>query len=147
MASLLILALCVPLLSYNVLAIQHSGEIYSVNVTLVHQQVLPLIQDKSTVLTVELVHADFNFYKDVVIIPIAEPWVLESFLRLHLANITALMNWLSSNRISYIFVDRDLMSGNQDVFGLFDQLSSSCRSFSQCNPLFDDGRFALLQIG
>ena len=144
--SLAIIALCISLSSYNVLVNKYSAELYPADARLVDEQILPLIQDRTTVLTIELVHADFNFYKDVVIIPMAQPWVLESFLRLHLANTTNLVTWLTSNGISYMFLDRSLTSGNQDVFGLFDQLSTSCRAFSQCSPLFDDGRFVLLQI-
>src|SRR6266699_4106796 len=108
---------------------------------------LPLIQDRSIVLTLELVHVDFNFYKDVVVVPMAQPWVLESFLRLQLSNVTSLLTWMSTNRISYLFVDQALTYGNQDAFGLFDQLSTSCSAYSQCNPLDNYGRFVLVKIG
>jgi hypothetical protein len=144
--SLLIIALCIPVFSYNVLANKYPAELYPADTVFVQQQILPLIQNRATVLTIELVHATFNFYKDVVIIPMAQPWVLESFLRLHLANTTDLVTWLTSNGIGYVFLDRGLTSGNQDVFGLFDQLSTSCKAFSRCSSLFDDGRFVLLQI-
>jgi hypothetical protein len=144
--SLLMIALCIPVLSYNVLAAQHSAEIYPSEAQLVDQKVLPLIPAGSSVVTVELVHADFNFYKDVIVIPMAYPLVLESFLRLQLANVSALVNWLSSNRIAYVFVDRNLTLGNSAVFGLFDQLTTSCTSYSQCTPLYSDGRFVLVQI-
>jgi hypothetical protein len=142
---LLILVLCVPIFSYNILSTQHSAEIYNSLGQTVDRQVLPLIQNRSTVLTIELVHVDFNFYKDVEVVPMAQPWVLETFLRLHLANVTALLTWLSTNGISYVFVDRALTYGNQDAFGVIDQLSTSCLSYSQCKPLYDDGRFFLLK--
>lgn len=146
-AGLLILVLCVPVFSYNVLAIQHSAEIYNSVGQTVDRQVLPLIQDRSIVLTIELVHVDFNFYKDVVVVPMAQPWVLESFLKLQLANVTSLLTWLSTNRISYLFVDQALTYGNQDAFGLFDQLSTSCSTYSLCSPIYNDGRFVLVKIG
>jgi len=146
-AGLLILVLCVPVFSYNVLAIQHSAEIYNSVGQTVDRGVLPLIQDRSIVLTIELVHVDFNFYKDVVVVPMAQPWVLESFLRLQLWNVTSLLTWLSTNRISYLFVDQALTYGNQDAFGLFDQLSTSCSTYSLCSPIYNDGRFVLVKIG
>jgi len=146
-AGLLILVLCVPVFSYNVLAIQHSAEIYNSVGQTVDRGVLPLIQDRSIVLTIELVHVDFNFYKDVVVVPMAQPWVLESFLRLQLWNVTSLLTWMSTNRISYLFVDQALTYGNQDAFGLFDQLSTSCSAYSLCSPIYNDGRFVLVKIG
>jgi hypothetical protein len=146
LATVLILVLCVPVFSYNVLAPQYSKEVYSSDASLVDPQVLPLIQDRSTVLTVELINTNFNFYKDVVVISMAQPWILESFLRLQIANGTALVTWLVSNGISYVFTDRGLTAVNKDVFGLFDQLSRSCYSYPQCNVRFDNGRFVLLQI-
>jgi hypothetical protein len=146
LASILILVLSVPVFSYNVLAIQYSKELYGGDASIVDREVLPLIQVKSTVLTVELVNTNFNFYKDVVVISMAQPWILETFLRLQIANETALVAWLSSNKIGYVFADRGLTSGNKDVFGLFDQLSRSCGNYPQCNVRFDDGRFVLLRI-
>jgi hypothetical protein len=146
LASVLILVLSVPVFSYNVLAIQYSKELYSSDASIVDPQVLPLIQDKSTVLTVELINTNFNFYKDVVVISMAQPWILESFLRLQIANETALVAWLVSNGIGYVFTDRGLTAVNKDVFGLFDQLSRSCYNYRQCNVRFDDGRFVLLKI-
>ncbi len=97
-ANISILALCVLMISYNVLATQHFAEINptDTDAALVDQQVLPLVQAPSTVLMVELIHPNFNFYKDVVVIQMAQPWILESFLRLHLANVTALVTWLSA---------------------------------------------------
>ena len=147
-ANISILVLCVLMISYNVLATQHFAEINptDTDAALVDQQVLPLVQAPSTVLMVELIHPNFNFYKDVVVIQMAQPWILESFLRLHLANVTALVTWLSANRIRYVFVDRGLTTGNEDVFGLFDQLSLSCRTYNPCVPRYDDGRFVLLEI-
>ena len=145
-ASLLIIALCIPVLSYNVLAPQHSAEIYPSDAQLADQKVLPLIPARSSVVTVEIGYAEFNFYKDVVVIPMAYPLVLESFLRLQLTNVSALVNWLSSNKIAYVFVDRNLTLGNSAVFGLFDQLTTSCTSYSQCTPLYNDGRFVLVQV-
>jgi hypothetical protein len=146
-ASALILILCIPIMSYSVLTYHYPDQTYNTVANYVDQHVLPLIQDRTTVLTAELIHPNFNFYKDVVVLELAQPWILESFLRLHIANVTGLVTWLSSNGIKYVFVDRTLTAGNQDVFGLFDQLSSSCGSPSQCSSLFDDGRFVLLQIG
>ena len=147
-ASTAILALCVLMISYNVLASQHFTEINptDTDAALVDRQVLPLVQAPSTVLMVELIHPNFNFYKDVVVIQMAQPWILESFLRLHLANVTALVTWLSVSKIRYVFVDRGLTAGNEDVFGLFDQLSALCPTYSQCVPRYDDGRFILLEI-
>ncbi len=145
--TVLIIALCIPVMSYSVLTYHYSDQTYNTVAYYLDQQVLPLIQDRTTVITVELVHPNFNFYKDVVVVQLAQPWVLESFLRLHIANVTSLTTWLSSDGIKYVFVDRNLTAANQDVLGLFDQLSTSCKSLSQCSPLFDDGRFVLLQIG
>jgi hypothetical protein len=145
-AGVLILALCIPVFSYNVLAVQHKAEIYDSVGQTVDRQILPLIQDKSIVLTIELVHVDFYYYKDVQVIWMAQPWVLESYVRLHLANVTALLTWLSTNGISYVFEDRALTYGNQDAFGLFDQLSTSCSAYSKCTPLYNDGRFILVRI-
>ncbi len=145
-AGVLILVLCIPVFSYNVLAVQHSAEIYDSVGQTVDRQVLPLIQDNSTVLTIELVHVDFYYYKDVQVIWMAQPWVLETFLSLHLANVTALLTWLSTNKIRYVFEDRSLTYGNQDALGLFDQLSTSCSAYSQCTPLYNDGRFILVKI-
>jgi hypothetical protein len=147
MATVLIISLCIPVMSYSVLTYHYPEQTYNTVAHYVDQQVLPLIQERTTILTVELVHPNFDFYKDIVVVQMTQPWVLESFLRLHIANVTGLVIWLSSNGIKYVFVDRTLTAGNQDVFGLFDQLSSSCSSPSQCSPLFDDGRFVLLQIG
>jgi len=146
LASVLILVLCIPVFSYNALAPQYSKETSGSDASLVDPQVLPLIQDKSTVLTVELINANFNFYKDVIVISMAQPWILESFLRLQIGNESALIGWLISNRIGYVFVDRGLTAFNTDVFGLFDQLSRSCTNYPQCNVGFDNGRFVLLQI-
>src|SRR5207245_4150108 len=86
-ANISILVLCVLMISYNVLATQHFAEINptDTDAALVDQQVLPLVQAPSTVLMVERVHPNFNFYKEVVVIQMAQPWILESFLRLHLA--------------------------------------------------------------
>jgi hypothetical protein len=147
-ASVAILGLCVLMISYNVLAPQHFVYVNptDTDAALVDQQVLPLVQAPSTVLMVELIHPNFNFYKDVVVIQMAQPWILESFLRLHLANVTTLVTWLSVSKIRYVFVDRGLTAGNEDVFGLFDQLSISCYMYNQCVPRFDDGRFVLLEI-
>ena len=141
-----ILALCGLMLFYNALATQHFAEINptDTDAALVDQQVLPLVQAPSTVLMVERVHPNFNFYKEVVVIQMAQPWILESFLRLHLANVTALVAWLSGNKIRYVFVDRGLTAGNEDVFGLFDELSTLCSN--PCVPRYDDGRFVLLEI-
>ena len=141
-----ILVLCVLMISYNVLAPQHFAYVNptDTDAALVDQQVLPLVQAPSTVLMVELIHPNFNFYKNVVVIQMAQPWILESFLRLHLANVTALMTWLSASKIRYVFVDRGLTTGNEDVFGLFDQLSIACNN--PCVPRYDDGRFVLLEI-
>jgi hypothetical protein len=147
LAVILLLALSVPVLSYNVLAPKYASQINNPDAVLLDQQVLTLIQDKSTVLTVELVHPDFEFYKDVIVIQMAQPWILESFLNLHLSDVPALMGWLGSSGIRYVFVDRDLASANEDVFSLFYNLSVSCSMYSsQCTPLFDDGRFVLLGI-
>jgi hypothetical protein len=147
-ASIAILALCVLMISYNVLATQHFGKVEptETDAAWVDKQVLPLVQAPSTVLMVELIHPNFNFYKDVVVIQMAQPWILESFLRLHLANVTALVAWLSASKIRYVFVDRGLTEGNEDVFGLFDQLSTSCMAYNQCIPRYNDGRFVLLEI-
>jgi hypothetical protein len=146
--SITMLVLCVPMIAYNVIAPQHFTEINptDIDAALVDQQVLPLVQAPSTVLMVELIHPNFNFYKDVVVIQMAQPWILESFLRIHLANVTALVTWLSLSKIRYVFVDRGLTAGNEDVFGLFDQLSTSCKVSNLCVPLYDDGRFVLLEI-
>ncbi len=149
-ANVAILALCVLMISYNVLSPQHFAYVNptDTDAALVDQQVLPLVQAPSMVLMVELIHPNFNFYKDVVVIQMAQPWILESFLRLHLANVTALMTWLSASKIRYVFVDRGLTAGNEEVFGLFDQLSTSCITYSQsqCVPRYEDGRFVLLEI-
>jgi hypothetical protein len=144
----LILAMCILLISYDVLA---PPKIATTNTTdtdaaLVDQRVLPLVQAPSTILMVELIHPNFNFYKDVVVIQMAQPWILETFLRLHLANVSTLLTWLSASKIRYVFVDRGLTAGNEDVFGLFDQLSTSCYTLAQCVPRYDDGRFVLLEI-
>lgn len=144
---ILLLTLCIPVLSYNVLSPKYSSQINNPDVSLLDQQVLPLIQDKSTVVTVELLHPNFQFYKDVVVIEIAQPWILENFLDLHLGDVPALVNWLRASGVRYVFVDRDLTSANQDVFGLFQNLSLSCFAYNpQCLSRFDDGRFVLLEI-
>lgn len=143
-----ILILCVLMISYNVLAPSRAATTNTTDTdaALVDQRVLPLVQAPSTVLMVELIHPNFNFYKDVVVIQMAQPWILENFLRLHLANVSALVTWLSVNKIRYVFVDRGLTAGNEDVFGLFHQLSTSCQTYSQCVPRYNDGRFFLLEI-
>jgi hypothetical protein len=147
LAAVLLVALSISVLSYNVLNPKYSSQINNHDAILLDQQVLPLIQEKSTVVTVELVHPNFEFYKDIVVIPMAQPWILDSFLSLHLSDVPALMSWLGSSGIRYVFVDRDLTSANKDVFGVFDKLSASCSAYGrQCTPLFDDGRFLLLGI-
>ena len=146
LVNIAILTLCVLTISYNILTIPHFAEINPTDneAALVDQQVLPLVQAPSTVLMVELIHPNFNFYKDVVVIQMAQPWILESFLRLHLANVTALVTWLSASKIRYVFVDRGLTAGNEAVFVLFDQLSTSCNN--TCVTRYYDGRFVLLEI-
>ena len=146
LVNIAILTLCVMTISYNILTIPHFAEINPTDneAALVDRQVLPLVQAPSTVLMVELIHPNFNFYKDVVVIQMAQPWILESFLRLHLANVTALVTWLSTSKIRYVFVDRGLTAGNEEVFGLFDQLSNLCNN--TCVPRYSDGRFVLLEI-
>jgi hypothetical protein len=143
---ILIIALCVPVLTYNVLSPKYTSQIYNSDVTLLQQQVIPLIQEKSVVLTVELVHPNFEFYRDAVVIEMAQPWILQSFLNLGLSNVTALLSWLRMSGVHYVFMDRDLTSANTDVFSLFDQLSVSYLNYSQCTVQFDNGRFVLLEI-
>lgn len=145
-AAILLIALCIPVLTYNVLSPKYTSQIYDSDVTLLQQQVLPLVQEKSIVLTVELVHPNFEFYRDATVIQMAQPWILESFLNLHLANVTALVNWLGTSGVRYVFLDRGLTSENTDVFLLFDQLSVSCQQYGQCRVQFDNGRFALFEI-
>jgi len=146
LVGILIIAFCVPVLTYNVLSPKYTSQIYSSDVTLLQQQVIPLIQEKSVVLTVELVHPNFEFYRDAVVIEMAQPWILESFLNLRLSNVTALLSWLRMSGVRFVFMDRELTSANKDVFTLFDQLSVSYLDYSQCTVQFDNGRFVLLEI-
>lgn len=145
--SIVMIALSVSLLSYNVLTDKYPSETYPADAKFVDQHVLPLILDKSTVVTVELVHADFNFYKNLIIIPMSQPWVLESFLRLQISNTTQLVTWLNSSRVNYVFLDLGLVSSNPAVFGVFNQLSTSCQTLPHCGIAYDDGRFVLIRLG
>lgn len=145
-AIVLLLLICTSLLVSNLVVAKYTQEVYTNDVVLLNSNVLPLIPVNSKVLTVELVHPNFQLQKTMEVVQMAQPWILENFLREGINNSSALLAWLRSDHIGFVLVDRGLTVGNQDVFGLFQQLPLDCPTLGGCAILYNDGRFVFLKL-
>jgi hypothetical protein len=123
---------------------KYLSEIYPENIRQVHLHVLPLLEDGSRVLTVELVYPNFHFYKHIEEVRLTQPWILDNYLRQNINDTQHLIMWLKSERIKYIFIDRWL-SGNPE-FSLIMKLFSNSINSNEYSIIWDDGRFALLEL-
>ncbi len=141
----IMLLLAMGLLAANVLTLRYAAGIYTQEETQLNQNVLPLIEEKSRVLTVERVHRSLHFYKDIEVLELWQPWHLEEFLHQRINDTSGLLIWLRVNRIKYVLLDMLHVDQNPDVFGVFQGLRR-CAQTIGCTISYDDGRFVLLEV-
>jgi hypothetical protein len=123
---------------------KYLSEIYPEDIGQVYIHVLPLLEDGTRVLTVELIRPNFHFYKHVEEVRLVNPWLLDNYLRRHLNNTDDLLMWLKLERIEYVFIDRHL--SNNPEFLLVMSLASYCMNKIECSVKWDDGRFVLIEL-
>jgi hypothetical protein len=123
---------------------KYISEIYPNDLRQVYLHALPLLKDGTRVLTVELIYPNFHFYKRVEEVRLAQPWLLDNYLRRRLNNTDDLLIWLKLERIGYVFIDRHFSSNPE--FSLVMSLASYCINKIECSVKWDDGRFVLIEL-
>jgi hypothetical protein len=123
---------------------KYISEIYPNDLRQVYLHALPLLKDGTRVLTVELIYPNFHFYKRVEEVRLAQPWLLDNYLRRRLNNTDDLLIWLKLERIGYVFIDRHFSSNPE--FSLVMSLASYCMNKIECSVKWDDGRFVLIEL-